>query len=115
MFCLNHFAQLGRMSDALTEHDTTVLAIGGSELKAAKRVSDLFESPVPVLADPTRSTYLAYGFTKVARLIQRSGTVLVERTGVIRYLHRSTNPQSSLKKDELWSAVRAVHGAGQGS
>jgi hypothetical protein len=41
-------------------------------------------------------------------ILQQSGTVLVDRHGTIRYLHRATNPQQALKRHELRAALRSL-------
>lgn len=105
MYCLNHLAQLGRMYDELQGRGAQVFVIGAAPHAKASHIAEIFKSPFAILADPSRSTYMAYGFSKVLGLIQKSGTVLVDRAGVIRYLHRVANPQHSLKTDELLEAV----------
>ena len=108
MYCLNHIAQLGRMQEELRRNGIQVLAIGPATIDKASHVAEVFKSPFPILADPTRSVYQAYGLSKVVGLIQKSGTTLVDRGGIIRYLHRVTNPQKSLEKEELLQAVAAL-------
>lgn len=93
------------MHDELQSHSVQVFAIGAAPTAKAAHIAEVFKSPFPVLADPSRSAYLSYGFSKVLGLIQKSGTVLVDRGGVIRYLNRVAKPQNSLKKDELLAAV----------
>ena len=105
MFCLNHLAQLGRLYDELRAKETDVIAIGGSGANAASRIARLFRTPFPVVGDPNRTAYRAYGFAKTALVIQQSGTVLVDRNGIIRYVHRVANPQHSFPRDELLRAV----------
>ncbi len=82
-----------------------MLAIGPRGQSAAVLAAKQLEAPFPVLADPARHAYRAYGFTKSLWVIQQSGSVLVDREGVIRYVHRSTNPQQSFQEDEVLREV----------
>jgi len=38
--------------------------------------------------------------------IQRSGTFLIDKQGLVRYIHQATNPQASVDKDELQQEVQ---------
>lgn len=88
-------------------YGATALFLGpGSPSDAAKLASRL-QSPFPVLADEDGSVAAAYGFRRVMlKTILQSGTVLVDRDGVIRYVRRSTNPSGALDVDSLFLALR---------
>lgn len=75
----------------------------------AKTVAARLKLPFPLLYDPKADVFARYGFEKKLFVIQQSGTVLVDRGGVIRYALRSTNPFASLDLDEL---LRALAGSG---
>ena len=105
MFCLNHLAQLGRLYDELRAKGTDVIAIGGSGAATADRIGRLFRTPFPVVGDPARRVYRAFGLAKTALVIQQSGTVLVDQTGIVRYLNRVANPQHSFRREEFLRAV----------
>ncbi len=64
--------------------------------------------PFPVLADPGRQAYRPYGFTKSLWVIQQSGVVVIDREGVVQYVHRSTNPQKSLDEQALLGHLEAL-------
>ncbi len=75
--------------------------IGPRGQSAAKLAAEKMEAPFPVLADPGRQAYRAYGFTKSLWVIQKSGWILLDKNGVVRYARRSTNPQNSFDEAEL--------------
>lgn len=109
MQCRHHAVQLGRMYEELQAQDTEVLVIGGGNREAAERVSKSLKLPFPVLADLDREVYLRYGLGKVLLAIQRSGIFLIDKQGVMRYIHQVTNPQASVDRAELLSEVEKLH------
>ena len=85
-----------------------VFVLGAAKPEDVQRVADTFQLPYVVLADPDRSVYRAYGLRKVVGVLQRSGTVLVDRHGIVRYDHRVSNPDKSMNKAALVQAVDQV-------
>ena len=59
-----------------------------------------------MLADPGRQAYRAYGFTKSLWVIQQSGSILLDKEGIVRYVRRSTNPQNSFDEAEMLKALK---------
>ena len=93
------------MNEEIEAKGATVLVIGPRGQSAAALIAREIEAPFPVLADPTRKSYRAYGFTKSLWVIQQSGVVVVDRDGVVVYLHRTVNPQNSFLEDEVLQAL----------
>ena len=87
--------------------------IGPRGQSAAKLAAEKMEAPFPVLADPGRQAYRAYGFTKSLWVIQKSGWVLLDKEGIVRYTHRSTNPQNSLDEGELLDVLEEQGAVGR--
>ena len=110
--CQGHVVQLGKLNDQLKALDTQVLVIGGGNSKGADRVTMMLKPPFPVLIDPDRSVYQQYDLQKVMIAIQRSGTFLIDKAGVVRYIHQVTNPGASLNKVELLQHVKKLHQQG---
>jgi len=106
--CQRHAVQLGRIYEDLQSQDTTVLVIGSGSQADAARLVRLLDLPFPVLADSDRSVYRSYGLDKAFFIIQRSATVLVDKQGRIRYVHRATNPNHSLDEAELLAAIERI-------
>jgi peroxiredoxin len=103
-----HVAQLGRMNDELRAHDADVIIIGGGGRLRAGLAAKLLRVPFPILADPDRSVYRAYGFERIAYLIQRSGTVLLDRDGTVQYVRGSANPHGALDREELMERIQRL-------
>ena len=97
------------MYEQLRARDTEVLIIGGGSRKGAKRLSARHKLPFPVLvSDPDRAVYRRYGLDKVLIALQRSGTFLIDKQGIVRYIHQVTNPQASVEKGELMREVEQL-------
>ncbi len=82
-----------------------VVILGGS-LKRAQNYAEIIHLPFPVLADPERKVYQLYGLQKALILIQRTASIVVDKNGIIRYLHTATNPMTWL--DEHQQLIKAV-------
>ncbi len=98
------------MYEQLRARDTEVLIIGGSSRKGAERLSHRLKLPFPVLVDPDpeRAVYRRYGLDNVWIALQRSGTFLIDKRGIMRYIHQVTNPQASVAEDELMGEVEKL-------
>lgn len=85
-----------------------VVILGDSQERAVKYAEQL-KVPFPVLADPERAVYRAYDLDRVAFVIQRTASVIVDRQGVIRYIKRATNPMQWLQEGrELLAFVEGL-------
>lgn len=85
-----------------------VVILGDSQERAVKYAEQL-KVPFPVLADPERAVYRAYDLDRVAFVIQRTASVIVDRQGVIRYIKRATNPMQWLQESrELLAFVEGM-------
>jgi len=92
---------LGRAHDELRRLGAAVYAIAPGGPRMAKAVAGMLKLPFPLLYDPKAEVFARFGFEKKLFVIQQSGTVLVDREGVIRYALRSTNPGASLDLEVL--------------
>jgi hypothetical protein len=61
---------------------------------------------------PNRSeshkTSTLLGLDKVWIALQRSGTFLIDKQGIVRYIHQVTNPQASVDKEGLMREVEQL-------
>ena len=96
---------MGQLNDQIEAKGTSVLVIGPRGQAAAALTAQKLKAPFPVLADPIRRAYRAYGFVKSFWVILQSGAALIDREGVVRYMHRSVNPQNSFAKEEVLRMV----------
>lgn len=109
MQCRSHVAQLGRLYPELRDAGAEVLIILGDSPERAVRYGTTLHVPFPILADPTEVTYHRFGLHKALLLIQRTASVVVDRTGTIQYLKRATNPGTWLQESqELVHVVREL-------
>ena len=63
---------------------------------------------VPVLSDPNREAFLSFGFDRAFAVIQKSGTVLVDSRGVIRYSLSARNPMETFDLAALMREVEKL-------
>ncbi len=108
MQCRSLASQLGRLYKELQAKDCEVLLILGEPVELARHYSEILKLPFPVLADPDRRVYHEYGLEKVM-LMQRTASFVLDRQGIIRYVHIAWNPLTWLKESpELVAAVSAL-------
>ncbi len=104
-----HAVQLGQAASRFGERGVRFLVLGPGGPARARWLARLVRAPFPVLADPEREAFLAYGYARrIVSPIQQSGTVLVDPGGVVRYVRRATNPLGALDLPELERAIAAL-------
>jgi len=109
MQCRAHVAQLGRMYSDFKNAGADILVILGDTRERAIKYAEGLKVPFPVLADPDRVVYQAFGLDKVAFVIQRTASVVLDREGVIRFLKRAANPMTWLQESrELLEFVEGM-------
>jgi len=107
MQCLGHAAQLGRMKTELDRRDATVLILGGGSATAARMAARFLKTPWPLLVDDGRAVCREFGLGRGLAVINESGTVLVDRDGIVRYARSGLNPFKALDPAALLSALDA--------
>ena len=109
MQCRSHAAQLGRLYNDLKANNTEIVLILGDSLDKTRRYVESLHLPFLVLADPTRSVYHQYGLDKVAYLIQRTASIIIDCDGIIRYIRTTTNPMVWLQESrEVVSFIKSM-------
>ena len=109
MQCRSHAAQLRRLYKDFRAANCEILLILGEPVEKAGRYAEILHLPFPVLADPERAVYHQYGLEKVAYIIQRTASVVIDRNGVIRYIKIATNPMVWLQESRgLLSSVKSM-------
>jgi peroxiredoxin len=98
MQCRTHVAQLGRMIQDFQKAGAEVVVILGDTQERAVKYAEQLKVPFPVLADAEFVVYRVFDLEKVAFVIQRTASVIVDRDGVIRYIKRATNPMTWLQE-----------------
>ena len=108
--CVHHAVQLGREFADIRARGATVYAIGPGGPRMAGAVAKLIRPPFPLLYDPKGEVFQRFGFEKRMYVVQESGTVFVDRSGIVRYVLRSTNPAGSLDLPALLEYLPAGRG-----
>ena len=109
MQCRSHVAQLGRLYKDFQAAGAEVLVILGDTSERARQYAETLKTPFPVLSDPNRAVYQLFGLDKVAFVIQRTASVVVDRNGLIQYIKRSVNPMIWLQESrELLEFVKGM-------
>jgi peroxiredoxin len=109
MQCRYHSAQLGRLYKEFQAANCEILLILGEPVEKAKRYAESLHLPFPVLSDPERKVYHQYGLEKAMIFIQRTASVVIDHSGVIRYWKSATNPMLWLQESqELLSFVKSM-------
>jgi len=109
MQCRSHSAQLGRLYNDFKAASCEIILILGEPVDKAKSYVESLHLPFPVLADPERKVYHQYGLEKAMIFIQRTASVVIDPTGVIRYLKTTTNPMVWLQENqELLNFVKSM-------
>lgn len=109
MQCRSHVAQLGRLFKNFQAAGAEVLVILGDTSERARQYAETLKTPFPVLSDPNRAVYQLFGLDKVAFVIQRTASVVVDRNGLIQYIKRNVNPMIWLQEShELLEFVKGM-------
>lgn len=106
--CQRHVTQLKEMYSELQAKHTTVVVVGAGTQQEAEELANKLQLPFPLIAESTGDLYIRYNLGKSLVFIQRSGTFLINRHGIITYIHTATNPSASMNKGELQAAIQLV-------
>ena len=90
-----------REREHINQLDARILGIGPASDATARRVEKLGRIHYRLFGDPRGDVYALFGFRKVLAVVQQSGAAVIDRDGVVRYLHRTANPQAALQLDEV--------------
>ena len=100
---------MAKLYEQIKEAGAEVVVILGDSLEKAKRYVDVLKLPFPVLSDPEREVYRIYELEKYFLLIQRTASIVVDRDGIVKYLKRTTNPNTWLQESrELFGFVDSM-------
>ena len=103
---------MGRAQDEIRRLGAAIYAIAPGGPRMAKSVAASLKLPYPLLYDPKAEVFARFGFEKRLFVIQQSGTVLVDRSGIVRHARRTANPLASLDLAELREQLAALARAG---
>jgi peroxiredoxin len=96
--CRTHVAQLGKMYEQFRESGAEDVVILGEDKEKAKAYEEGISLPFPILCDPDRAVYHLYELEKYLLHFQRTASLVVDKSGVVRYLKRTTVPNVWLQE-----------------
>jgi peroxiredoxin len=100
---------LGRLYKEFQAENCEILLILGESVEKARQYAEILKLPFPVLSDPERRVYHNYGLEKIFQLVQRTASLVIDRSGVVRYLKVALNPFTWLQESrELLDFVRSL-------
>ncbi|AXB41658.1 peroxiredoxin family protein [Amycolatopsis albispora] len=108
--CLRHVRDLVNRADELAADDVRVLLAVPEDRERAAAWKAKHRIPFPVLTGD-RPHELAGLSRKVFGSLQQSGSLLVDREGVVRHAHGATLPTGSYDKKGIAAAVASLRAA----
>ncbi len=109
--CNRHVRDLVDRGDELAADDVLVLLAVPEERERAAAWKAKHRIPFPVLTGRRESPHEMIGLgRKVFGSLQQSGSILVDRQGVIRHAHGATMPTSSYDKSGITAAIASLRG-----
>jgi len=110
MECRYHVSQLGKLYEQFKESGAEIVVILGESLEKAQDYAKLLNLPFPVLSDPQRAVYHLYELDKYFLLMQRTASIVIDQSGRVQYLKRTTMPQVWLQESrELFGFVDSMN------
>ena len=100
---------MGRLNEEFIKAGAQILVILGDSPERARQYAETLKTPFPVLSDPDRAVYQLFGLDKVAFVIQRTASVVVDLEGLSQYIKSSVNPMIWLQESrELLEFVKGM-------
>jgi peroxiredoxin len=96
---------LARLQPQLKVLGYALVILVPDSMERTQKIAKLLRGEFPVLADPDRRAFRAFGFGRKLLFIQQSGIVVVDREGALAYQRRSTAPRGAFDPAELMKAV----------
>lgn len=108
--CKTHVTQLGRMYEQFKSAGAEIVVILGENVEKSREYANGIGLPFPILADPDREIYHLYELEKYFLLFQRTASLVVDKSGIVRYLKRTTVPNVWLQESrELFGFVDSLN------
>ncbi len=107
--CRGHVAELNRLYSQFKTLDTEIVVIGGGENNQAEKISQQLNLSFPVLADTNHSLYSSFGLEKAFGMLQRSGTIVIDKTGIVHYILEAALPLGSFNRKGVLSALKELN------
>lgn len=109
MQCNAIVQNLARNKESFDAEQVAVVVAVPEELADAAAWKEKRKVPLPVVVGTQGTPHADAGLMrKVFGAIQQSGSILLDRDGILRYQHVSTNPSASYDKAEVAAAIAAL-------
>jgi peroxiredoxin len=107
--CNRHVRDLVQRADDLAADDVRVLIAVPEDRPEAARWKEKHGIPFPVLTGRRENPHELVGLSrKVFGSMQQSGSVLVDRQGIVRHAHGATLPTNSYDKPAIAAAIASL-------
>jgi peroxiredoxin len=107
--CVRHVRDLARHADEYTALGARILVVVPEGLPTARAWAATQRLPFPVVTGANGSAHEAVGLLRaVFGAVQQSGTVLVDRAGLIRYTKVATMPTAGYDRAAVLRALTAL-------
>ena len=85
--------------------DADVIGVGPGRQSAADLARRALKLSYPLFGDPDYDVYSAFGFRRIGGVLQQSGTIVIDRDGIVRLAHRMANPAGALPMQQVRRAL----------
>ncbi len=107
--CNRHVRDLVNRGDELAADDVRVLLVVPEDRETATAWKAKRRIPFPVLTGRSENPHEMIGLgRKVFGSMQQSGSILIDRQGIIRHTHGATLPTSSYDKKGIAAAIASL-------
>ena len=103
--CLNLARALVAKAVEVADFGYGLVVVGGGTAAQASRAQAKWATDVPVLADPRRGAYEAFGLSKVCGYWQKSGAFVVTRDGGVVFGEGAARPAAGMDMVSLFAAL----------
>ncbi|MFG3436970.1 peroxiredoxin family protein [Nonomuraea sp. NPDC047897] len=115
--CNRHVRDLVRRRDEFAADDVRVLVAVPEDRREAAAWKARRQIPFPVLVGGLvgghRSPHETIGLSrKVFGSLQQSGSILIDRQGIVRHVHGATLPTGGYPRQDITTAIRALRTGG---
>lgn len=107
--CNRHTRELEKLLPELEAHNLDAIVIVPGTAADANKVAQRNNLTIPVMTGNGNAHALAGLEKKFLGIIQQSGTVVVDRAGVVLYKRIATNPEDSFKLKEFQDYLTTIN------
>jgi peroxiredoxin len=106
--CTSELCAFSDDFDAFSGVDVEVLPISVDAVPSLKEFKNKFGMKVDLLSDFRRTASVAYGVLREDTFFSRRAYFLIDKSGVIRWVHVETKPGMRRENEEILAHIRAL-------